>query len=85
MIILFSQPSCVPCKAMKPIIQEILSKRKIALKEADVSTNDGMALAEKYGISTVPTLVFVDTKNPPKYLTGSQKRNEIERFLNNAF
>lgn len=50
----FELPTCGPCK----VLSETLNKAKVKYEVIDCSTN--MELADKFGISHVPTLVKVD-------------------------
>lgn len=52
---------CIPCKMMKPIIEELQKeyKGRLQMDFIDVWKNPGAA--EKYGINTIPTQIFYDT------------------------
>ena len=51
---------CGPCKQLSPILEKMEEKyhEKIIFERVDVDENEEMAA--KYGIQSIPTLVFVD-------------------------
>lgn len=54
--------SCIPCKAMQPIMKEVAEEYKGQVKVVfhDVWTKTGKQDAEKYKIRVIPTQVFLD-------------------------
>lgn len=54
-ILKFSRIGCNPCKVMSMFLND----KGVEYKELDVE--DDAQLASKYGISSVPTLLLVDT------------------------
>jgi thioredoxin 1 len=57
----FGAATCVPCKAMKPVLEEIVAEYgdKLNLSFIDVRNNSN--LTTKYKISLIPTQVFFDS------------------------
>ena len=57
----FGAATCVPCKAMKPVLEEIVAEygEKLNLSFIDVRNNSN--LTTKYKISLIPTQVFFDS------------------------
>jgi thioredoxin 1 len=60
--------SCIPCKAMQPIMKAVAEEYKGQVKVVfhDVWTEKGKADAAKYNIRVIPTQVFLD-KNGKEY------------------
>lgn len=52
--LLFSSPSCAPCKAAKTALNDA----EIDYKVVDIE--DNWELCTEYGVRTVPTLIIVD-------------------------
>ena len=53
---------CIPCKMMQPIMNQIEEKYKEKVKVIfyDVWTAEGEPFGAKYGISAIPTQIFLD-------------------------
>jgi thioredoxin 1 len=61
-IIEFGSDSCIPCKQMAPIIDELNKELqgKVIIKFVDVWKNPSFATG--YPLSVIPTQVFIDSK-----------------------
>jgi len=52
--------TCVPCKMMKPIIEELTAEYAGKLEVVFVDVHRQSALADTFGIRVIPTQVFLD-------------------------
>ncbi|OPY88125.1 MAG: Thioredoxin C-2 [Smithella sp. PtaU1.Bin162] len=61
--------SCIPCKAMQPIMKAVAEEYKGQVKVVfhDVWTQQGKIDAEKYNIRVIPTQVFLDVSGKEYY------------------
>jgi len=66
-IILFKAPTCGPCKMFQPQIEKAVElynlenkEKQIIFELCDVSTDDGLAFANKYGIESSGEAILVD-------------------------
>ena len=67
----FWSPTCAPCKAIKPMIED-LKEEFDTVAWVSVNTHDDPdRFAEKYGITVVPTVVVVYDKFMEKH-SGTQ-------------
>lgn len=74
---------CAPCKMMLPILNDVAASSGDDFKVAKVDVDKNQALAQKYGIRSIPTLIafkngeevtrFVGVKNKG-FLTGEMKK-----------
>jgi thioredoxin 1 len=72
---------CPPCKALAPIIDEIAVEFDTRVKVAKVDVDTAPALAQRYGIQAIPTvLMFRDGKVADQF-TGVRSKMEIQRQL----
>lgn len=71
----FSASWCSPCKAMSPIIEELSNEYegKIVIGKMDVDTN--VETPSKFGIRSIPTLLFFKNGEVVDRLIGAQKKD----------
>jgi thioredoxin 1 len=72
---------CGPCKMQSPIL-EVLAKTMgdtVEIKKVDVDQN--MALAEKYGIRVVPTLIIEKDGKVVQSMEGVTDLSTLEKLL----
>ena len=78
----FFSDSCIPCKRMSPVIAE-LEEEHGDVKFAKLNINFDGEIAEKYGVTAVPTLIFFKNGEEKARLTGAQKKAAIAEIINN--
>lgn len=55
-ILKFSTPTCPPCRALNPIIEEVKKETGADIESINALEDDRAA---QYGIKSVPTLIFL--------------------------
>lgn len=78
----FFSDSCIPCKRMSPIIAE-LEVEHGDVKFAKLNINFDGEIAEKYGVTAVPTLIFFKNGEEKARLSGAQKKAAIAEVIKN--
>nr|WP_255682363.1 thioredoxin family protein [Deinococcus sp. 6YEL10] len=75
----FTGPNCPNCRLMKPILEravtQVQGRDTYDVETVDISTPEGETLAARYGVSGLPTLVFLDDPKatwPTDVLRGLQ-------------
>lgn len=58
----FGRGTCIPCKEMKPILDELAVLYKDKLNVVIVSVDDYRDLTISYGIMAIPTQIFFDSR-----------------------
>ncbi|KGK99000.1 thioredoxin [Methanococcoides methylutens] len=78
----FTATWCGPCQMQKPILEELEGEMgdKVEFKMVDVDQNN--ALAGKYGISAVPTLIIEKDGAEVKRFTGVTSADVLRSELN---
>ena len=78
--LLFTSPSCVPCKVMKPIIVEAAAEAGVSL---EIVESDNTAMFAYWRITSVPTLLLVEPLGHElKRLVGTKPKKDIKDFFN---
>lgn len=54
----FWAPWCGPCKMVGPIVEQLANEYDGKLRTVKVNVDDSPAVASRYGISSIPSLVF---------------------------
>ena len=73
----FYSDSCIPCKRLSPVLADIEDELGDKVKLVKININFDAALAEKYGVMSVPTLLFIKDGEEKSRLTSAVKKAEI--------
>lgn len=73
---------CGPCKMLAPILDQLSSQYegKVAIYKVDVDKDP--ALASRYGIQAIPTMVLFKDGQALKQTQGFMAKPQIEALLN---
>jgi len=80
-IIDFYADWCGPCKMVAPILQEIAKDYQGKLIVYKVDTESERELASAFGISSIPTLLFVPMTGQPQAAMGALPRQSFDRAI----
>ncbi len=69
---------CQPCKMVSAILEE-LSQNGVVI--AKVNVEESPAIANNFGVTALPTLIFLKNDQPVDKLTGAPSRDEIIRWV----
>jgi thioredoxin 1 len=72
---------CGPCHAVSPVLDKIAEERGEELRLVKVNIDEEPALAQKYGIVSIPTIVLFKDGEPAAAAIGAQPKTAIERSL----
>jgi thioredoxin 1 len=79
----FWAPWCGPCKVIGPIIEEIAGEYEGSVKVGKINVDDEPALAEKYGITSIPTLIVFKDGQLTVQKSGAAPKNDIVALFKN--
>ena len=71
---------CGPCRMLSPIVDEIAEERN-DIKVCKINVDEEQALAAKFGIMSIPTLVIFKNGNIVNKTIGVQPKSEILKML----
>ncbi|MDR1407592.1 MAG: thioredoxin [Tannerella sp.] len=76
---------CGPCKRVAPIMKELAAKYKDDVVFYKIDVDNENELASVFGISSIPTILFVPVKGKPQAALGALPKEtlveQIESFL----
>lgn len=72
---------CGPCKMASTILDNI-EKSNPNIKICKVNIEQCPELADKYNISSLPTLIFFKNGQEIKRMVGARPQSTIEKFIN---
>ncbi len=67
---------CGPCKKIAPILAEIAGEQQ-ALRIGKVDIDANMALAQRYDIMSIPTMIVFKDGEPVKRLVGAKGKGQL--------
>jgi thioredoxin 1 len=76
---------CGPCKMVAPILGELSNEYAGKIKVYKVNTEKDPEVSKAFGVSSIPTLLFIPQTGKPVVVRGAQSRqalkSNIERIL----
>jgi len=79
MILYFSTPTCAPCKTFQPVVREVQSELGVFVQYIDAQANT--ALAQKYAVSVVPTIIVENGGNVVYRNSGVMSKPQLKQIL----
>ncbi|MCK4410556.1 MAG: thioredoxin, partial [Candidatus Eisenbacteria sp.] len=74
----FWAPWCGPCRLVSPILEEIAVDNDSKLKVVKVNVDENPALAQRYGIRGIPTMMFFKGGEAVDMTVGAAMKDRIQ-------
>ncbi|UCF64525.1 MAG: thioredoxin [bacterium] len=74
---------CGPCKVIAPYLEEIASEYSGKVKIAKVDVDNNQAIAAKYGIRSIPTVMFFKNGRMVDQVIGAYPKSHFEEKIGN--
>ncbi|MBT4917584.1 thioredoxin [Candidatus Peregrinibacteria bacterium] len=72
---------CGPCKMMAPVIDEIAGEYEGKWKIGKCNVDDAPEMAQKYGVQSIPTLLFIKDGEVVDKKMGVQSKDALSEIL----
>jgi thioredoxin 1 len=79
----FWAPWCGPCKAIAPILEEIAQEQGDKVKICKVNVDEESAIAGKYNIRAIPTLLIFKDGKMVEQVVGLSSKDDLVSKLEN--
>lgn len=77
----FWAPWCGPCRMLAPTVDEIAAAYEGRIKVVKINVDDEPALAQRFGVMSIPTLVYVKDGQEAGRAVGVKPRAAIEAMF----
>ncbi len=71
---------CGPCRMVGPVVEEIANERS-DIKVGKINVDEEGALAEKFGVMSIPTLVVIKNGQVANQAVGARAKAQILAML----
>jgi thioredoxin 1 len=71
---------CGPCHAIAPVLDQIASERS-DLKVVKLNIDEEPAVAQRYGVMSIPTLILFKDGEPAAAAVGAMPKSMLEQKL----
>jgi len=75
---------CGPCKMIAPILDQLADEYVGKVKIAKINIDEEQALAEKYGIRAIPTLLLFKGGTVAEQIVGLKSKRDLKSILDGA-
>ena len=72
---------CGPCKAIGPMIEEMAKTYQGRLKVVKLNVENDQAIAQQFGITAIPTLLFFKDGKVAQAITGAPSKAKLAEAI----
>lgn len=80
-MLVFTAPWCAPCRAMAPAVEDIATLYAGQAGIGRISIEEASALAERFAVRTVPTLVLLRDGDEIDRVVGATSKTRLAGLL----
>lgn len=76
---------CGPCKAVAPVLDQISKEYDGRVDVYKVNTDMEPDIANAFGVSSIPTILFIPTEGQPQVSRGAMPKNSFVQAIHDIF
>ncbi|CAM3046869.1 thioredoxin [Paenibacillus sediminis] len=77
----FWAPWCGPCKMLAPILEDLATEVGDSVKIAKVNVDDNPESASRFGVMSIPTLIFFKDGQPVDKVVGVNSKETLKNII----
>jgi thioredoxin 1 len=77
----FWAPWCGPCRMVGPVVEELAREYQGKVKVGKLNTDEASEIASRYGIRSIPTIMFFKNGEMVQQLVGAYPKAKIAEKL----
>jgi thioredoxin 1 len=77
----FWAPWCGPCKMISPVIDELAKEYEKRVKVGKVNTDENLAVASRYQITSIPTIMMFKDKKIVQRVIGVKSKADLKKLI----
>ncbi|MCA1964572.1 MAG: thioredoxin [Prosthecobacter sp.] len=70
---------CGPCRMLSPVLDQLAAEKAGAVKVAKVNVDENPGLAAKFGVRSIPMLLFIKNGEVKDTVVGVQSKDALLR------
>jgi len=73
---------CGPCKAVAPVLEEIVSEQAGKIRLGKVNIDDNLELARRFEVMSIPTMILFKDGEPQVRIIGAKPKSQLLQEIN---